>query len=129
MISRLLTTAGLFACAVFLSACQPPTQFYWGSYEESLFSRQQQTGAGGEAQAASMLLSTISEAEPGKAPIGPGIHADYGYLLFKQGQVNEAIAEMQKEAAAYPESKPLMDTMISRIQERKNKEKEKKPTP
>lgn len=74
-----------------------------------------------------MLLSTMSHVEPGKAPIGPGIHADYGYLLFKQGQVDEAIAEMQKEAAAYPESKPLMDTMISRIQERKNKEK--KPTP
>ncbi len=57
-----------------------------------------------------------------------GVHADYGYLLFKQGKADEAIAELQEEAALYPESKPLMETMVSRIQGQEETEKEKKPT-
>jgi hypothetical protein len=129
MMPRLFTLTILFACALSVSACLPPTQFYWGSYEESLFSRQQHAGAGGEAEAATMLLATINDAQTNNAKVGPGIHADYGYLLFKQGRTDEAIAELQKESALYPESKPLMDTMASRIQGRKEKEKEKKPTP
>lgn len=129
MMPRLVTVVAVFACAMGVTACMPAPQFYWGSYEESLYSRQQHAGAGGETEAATMLLATINDAQATNAKVGPGIHGDYGYLLFKQGQVDEAIAEMQKEAAAYPESKPLMDTMVSRIQGRKDKEKEKKPTP
>ncbi|HMI38376.1 MAG TPA: DUF4810 domain-containing protein [Nitrospiraceae bacterium] len=112
-----------------VSACLPAKQFYWGSYEDSLYSRQQHAGANGEAEAASMLLATINEPQADNGKVGPGIHADYGFLLFKQGRTDEAIAELQKESALYPESKPLMETMFSRIQGRKDKEKEKKPAP
>ena len=133
MMPRLLSFATLIVCALGVTACMPASQFYWGSYEESLYSRQQHAGAGGETEAATMLLATINDAQAANAKVGPGIHGDYGYLLLKQGRVDEAIAEMQEEAAAYPESKPLMDTMVSRIQGRKDKdkekEKEKKPTP
>jgi len=129
MMPRLLRLTILFACALSVSACLPAKQFYWGSYEESLYSRQQHAGAGGETDAATMLLATINEAQANNGKVGPGIHADYGYLLFKQGKTDEAITELQKEAALYPESKPLMETMFSRIQGQKEKEKEKKPTP
>ena len=129
MMPGLLRLTILFACALSVSACLPAKQFYWGSYEESLYSRQQHAGAGGEAEAATMLLATINEAQANNGKVGPGIHADYGYLLLKQGRTDEAIAELQKEAALYQESKPLMETMVSRIQGRKDKEKEKKPAP
>jgi hypothetical protein len=129
MMPRLFKFIILAVCAVSVSACLPAKQFYWGSYEDSLYSRQQHAGANGEAEAATMLLATINEAQANNGKVGPGIHADYGYLLFKQGKADEAITELQKEAALYPESKPLMETMFSRIQGRKEKEKEKKPTP
>ena len=129
MMPRLLRLTILFACALSVSACLPAKHFYWGSYEDCIYSRQQHAGAEGETEAATMLLATINEAQANNGKVGPGIHADYGYLLFKQGKADEAIAELQKEAALYPESKPLMETMFSRIQGRKEKEKEKKPTP
>jgi hypothetical protein len=130
MMIRLFRLTILFACAVSVSACLPAKQFYWGSYEDSLYSRQQHAGANGETEAATMLLATINEAQTGNGKVGPGIHADYGYLLFKQGRTDEAIAELQKESALYPESKPLMETMVSRIQGRMDKvKKDKKPTP
>ena len=126
---RLVKFTILAICALSVSACLPAKQFYWGSYEDSLYSRQQHAGAGGEAEAATMLLATINEAQTNNGKVGPGIHADYGYLLFKQGRADEAVTELQKEAALYPESKPLMETMVSRVQGRKEKEKEKKLTP
>jgi hypothetical protein len=129
MMPRLFRLTILFACAVSVSACLPAKQFYWGAYEESLYSRQQHAGVGGEAEAATMLLATINEAQANNGKVGPGIHADYGYLLLKQGKAGEAITELRKEAALYPESKPLMETMVSRIQGQKEKEKERKPTP
>ncbi len=61
MIPRLFKFTILAVCALSVSACLPAKQFYWGSYEESLFSRQQHAGAGGEAEAATMLLATINE--------------------------------------------------------------------
>ena len=125
VLSLILTTLTLSSIA-----CAPQKQFYWGSYEDSLFSRQQEAGAGGEASAVAMLASTINESQSSATQkVGPGIYADYGYLLFKQGKPDEAIAELQKEASLYPESKLLMDSMISRIQGRKDKGKEKKPAP
>ncbi len=102
----------LCVCALSMTACLPQKQFYWGSYEESLFYRQQHAGAGGENDATTKLLATIEEAQTTNMKVGPGIHADYGYLLFKQGKPEEAIEELQKEAMLYPESKPLMETMV-----------------
>lgn len=127
MMQRLVIFTLLIACTLSLSACQPKTQFYWGSYEDSLYTRQQHAGAGGEAEAMTALLGTINDAQSTNMKVGPGIHADYGYLLFKQGRAAEAIGELQKEAALYPESKTLMETMVSRIQGRKEKEKEARP--
>lgn len=130
MKSRLASCSVLLGFVLALTACLPQKQFYWGSYEDSLFSRQQHAGEEGETGAAAMLVSTINEAQSNPDyKVGPGIHADYGYLLLKQGKPDDAIAEFQKEASLYPEAQPLMNTMISRIQERKKKEAEAKPAP
>ena len=123
-----------FATLLFLGlalttqACAPQKPFYWGSYEDGLFTRVQHAGQGGETEAVALLVRTISDASlVGTQKIGPGIHADYGYLLFKQGKVDEAIFELEKEASLYPEARPLMDTMISRMQMRRDKEKKSAP--
>ena len=111
------------------TACTP-RQFYWGTYEDTLYTREQQAGATGENEAATTLAAIIDEASAaGDLKVAPGIHADYGYLLFKQGKPDEAIAQLQQEATLYPESKVLMEKMVSRIQGLKDQRKEKKPTP
>lgn len=127
---RLVRSVLLISLVVSLSACMPQRQFYWGQYEDSLYARHQHAGTGGEAHASGMLATTLAAPPTSVSQkVGPGIHADYGYLLFKQGRPDEAIAQFQQEAATYPESKLLMDSMVSRIQERKKKDQEKTPTP
>ena len=129
MKSRVFLCTSLYLGLLFTSAGCVQHQFYWGSYEDSLFSRQQHAGPEGETGAATMLIATINEAQANpEHRVGPGIHADYGFLLLKQGNTDEAIAQFTKEGALFPEAKPLMDTMITRIQERKRKEVEGKHT-
>jgi hypothetical protein len=120
---RSVALFAVLAALIGLTGCAPQQQFYWGSYEESLYSRQQQPGPGGDLKASGMLLSTITEAQSYNAKIPPGVHADYGYLLFKQGQIDEAVAQLQKELALYPESMPFMHTMMERMQARGKQKK------
>lgn len=122
----LFRQALLLAVLALLSACAQQ-QFYWGSYEDSLYYRYQHPGEQGEAQAFSMLVATINEAEQIKAKVAPGVYADYGYLLFKQGKADEAITAFQKEAQLFPESTQLMETMVERIQARQMHEKKRSP--
>ena len=123
MRSRVIDRTSLLLGLLLITTGCVQHQFYWGSYEESLFSRQQHAGEEGETGAAAMLISTINEAQANpEHRVGPGIHADYGYLLLKQGKTEEAIAQFTTEGALFPEAKPLMNTMITRIQDRQKKE-------
>ena len=102
-----------------LAACAPPPLFYWGHYEESLYKRHTDASDLGQAEAFKMLELTIQEAEAKNSRVPPGVYADYGYLLFKQGKVEDAVVFFRKEAETYKESKYLMDSVISRIERKK----------
>src|SRR5262245_36273997 len=102
MKSQVICTSLILGLVLTTTGCVQK-QFYWGTYEDSLFSRQQHAGPDGETGAATMLIATINEAQSNPDhKVGPGIHADYGYLLLKQGNTDEAIAQFQKEASLYP---------------------------
>ena len=68
-----------------LPACGQPALYHWGEYEENLYLRATDTSEKAQAEAVRMLESTINEAEENNARLAPGVYADYGYLLFKQG--------------------------------------------
>jgi hypothetical protein len=57
------------------------------------------------------MASTIKTAEATNRRVGPGIYAEYGYLLMMQGKQQEAIASFDKEKLMWPESSQLMDKM------------------
>ena len=101
-----------------LPACGQPALYHWGEYEENLYLRATDTSEKAQAEAVRMLESTINEAEQNNARLAPGVYADYGYLLLKQGRTQEAMANFKKEAGLYPESKYFMDSVISRIQDK-----------
>lgn len=101
-----------------LPACAQPPMFHWGKYEDSLYLRATDTSEKAQAEALTMLESTIREAEENGSRLAPGVYADYGYLLFKQGRTQEALLNFKKETDLYPESKYFMDSVVSRIRDR-----------
>ncbi len=117
MTHRLICQSYVLLATLWLSACAPAPMYHWGAYEDSLYKQYSDASDSGQAEAFKMLQATIQEAEADHARVPPGVYADFGYLLFQQGKVDAAIVALQKEGELYPESKQLMDTMISRIQE------------
>jgi hypothetical protein len=101
----------LVSTALLLTACATTQKKYaWGSYDHSLYVYYKDPATA--AALAQSLEATISAAEKTNAIVGPGIYAEYGYLLLQQGNSTAAIDAFRKEASHWPESKVFMDHMI-----------------
>jgi hypothetical protein len=99
------------SASLLLTACATPQKKYaWGSYDHSLYVYYKDPATA--AALAQSLEATISAAEKTNAVVGPGIYAEYGYLLLQQGNSTAAIDAFRKEASHWPESKVFMDHMI-----------------
>ena len=117
MTSRTFRALTLWAC-LGVTGCAP-SLYDWGEYEDSLYIRQKDASESGQAEAFKMLEAMTQEADAKNYRVPPGVYADYGYLLFKQGKPDQAITYFRKEAVLYKESKYLMDSIISRIEQKK----------
>jgi hypothetical protein len=99
------------ADAVLVAGCATTQQKYaWGTYDHSLYVYYKDPATA--AALAQSLEATINAAEKTNAVVGPGIYAEYGYLLLQQGNATSAIDAFHKEASRWPESKVFMDHMI-----------------
>lgn len=114
----LLSTAILTGCAT-----APRSLYDWGDYEDSLYRRYtQQDFAKAEAAVYRMLPQV-----DGRGRVPPGVYADYGFLLYRRGELAAAVRYFGKEKAAYPESTLLMDKLIARIGQRGDPAAAKRP--
>ena len=113
IVLAILAVSALGGCATRL--------YHWGQYEDSLHTRVTDASAEGRQKAFLMLEQTIQQAEQAGQRVPPGVYADYGYLLYQRNRPNEAVRYLRKEAELYPEAKPLMESMISRIDQKQAK--------
>jgi len=100
----------VLALASLVGCVQRQTMYHWGNYDAALY-RHYQNPAEREAWIAA-LRTTILAAEERGARVGPGLYAEYGYVLLEEGSTKEAVAYFEKEKAGWPESAVLMEKMI-----------------
>lgn len=105
----------VICCIIFPGACAPRSLYYWGNYEEYLYNNNLKSDP---EKAFNILSEIITNAErTPAAKLGPGLYAEYGFMLYKQGKTDEAVIYFSKESEAFPESEPLMNKLIARIKE------------
>lgn len=110
MVRRILIF--LTALAVLtLSGCATPNMYYWGDYEDALYSHYETPGRMHEFSR--NLLSIIAEARENKRPVPPGIYAEYGYVLMQMGHPSAAIMYYKLEKRHWAVSAKLMNRMIA----------------
>lgn len=99
--------------ALALAACAQPTppKYDWGHYSQGLVAMDADPSTAGAYEA---ILVKIINNPNGKVP--PGIYAEYGYMLQKQGDTKGAIAMYAREKSAWPESGFFMDKLIATLQ-------------
>ena len=111
---------GVLACT--MVGCATPSIYYWGNFEDGLHNRYITQD---QAQADVYLFETIRTAEQQNLRVPPGAYADYGFLLFKRGDREGAIAYFEKEKRLFPESSAFMTKLIERVKQKDAETKEK----
>lgn len=105
-----------------LSGCGPQKKYYWGGYENDLYSLYKSPQAPeDEASYMTQLSILIENAKESKGLVPPGIYAEYGYSLLKTGKYSEAIEYFEREKSTWPEASPLMERLIANIHVLMNK--------
>jgi len=77
------------------------------------------------AAAQAIYERTLTEIQQRNGRVPPGLFADYGFLLYLRGDGGGAVRAFESEKRLFPEAAPLMDTLITRVQQKQGLE----PTP
>ena len=95
-----------------LAGCVAPSRFEWGNYEAGLY-----TYAKRPDQRATYRRALEEAIQKGRASnrVAPGLLAELGYLHLEDGKIPSAIALFEEEKVLFPESKKLMNDVISKI--------------
>lgn len=103
-----------------LAACvtQPRPLYHWGDYQPEVYSYFQGDGQSIEAQQIK-LEANVQQALAKGQTLPPGFHAHLGLLYLKTGQADRARAAFQTEEAQFPESKPYMDFLLKKFDQKK----------
>lgn len=109
-------------CCIALAGCKAKPTYYWGDYEGSLSATFKDPNA-----LESVIADyeyTISEGERPSKKVPPGIYAELGTAYFQMNNLEKAETYYKKELATWPQSRGLMESMISNIQRQKSKSSE-----
>jgi len=99
-----------------VSCVQQKTLYNWGKIQETSY---QYMKYGTEKDLEKLLKTyqyAIDNQKKGRMTVQPGICADYGFLLIKQGEVEKGLKFMKMEIALYPESAVFIEQIIKRIE-------------
>ena len=66
----------------------------------------------------------ISKMESSNQKVAPGLYAELGTLYLQAGDANKAIAMYTKEREVWPESRGLMDALITNLAKRASEKDE-----
>jgi hypothetical protein len=85
---------GIIVAVSFLAACGPSTNFYWGSYEATLYEKYQDSSG-----------------------IAPGINLHIAMLYSQMGNMDAAKQFIRAEELLYPQSKPLTNSIFKKLKQ------------
>lgn len=112
-----ITLIGLFVLGLLFSGCvnQSKPLYNYGNYNESYYAYKKDLNAESMLVLQKSIEKVIKNAGESTARrVPPGMYANLGYIYLKNGKINEAIANFEKEKVIYPEAAHFMDRMIKK---------------
>jgi hypothetical protein len=101
------TTIFIFLLSILiLAGCGTTSKdtFYWGNYSATLYDYKKNPDEKTLEAHKKEILSLIEYADKWERKVPPGVYAEYGYLLLKEGNETEGMEYLDKEVTLYPES-------------------------
>lgn len=109
-----------------LIGCGAHSRYQWSGYDTKMYKHYKNPAE--REEFVQGLKDIIDKSEPaGKVP--PGIYAEYGFVMFEEGNNQQAINYYEKEANKWPESRAFMNKLIAMANNRmKNQKENARPT-
>jgi hypothetical protein len=109
-----MTLTTKYLCFLFLLfsliGCGAHTRYNWSNYDTKLYKHYKNPTE--REEFVQSLKEILDNADPeGKVP--PGIYAEYGFVMYEQGNNQQAVLYFQKEADKWPESRAFMTKLIA----------------
>ena len=108
-----------FILSIIIVGCGTTSKdtFYWGDYSTTLYEYKKNPGEETFEAHKKELMSLMEYSTENNKTVPPGLNAEYGYILLKEGFEDEGLEYLSKEIELYPESAPF----INRIKNEYNK--------
>jgi hypothetical protein len=107
-----------------LSGCATRSSglYRWGDYDKALYEAYKEPEKTTELVLNLENLTTGVEKERLRMP--PGLYAELGTLYLQMGELDKALAMYARERDTWPESKGLMDALITNLKRRETASKQ-----
>jgi hypothetical protein len=107
----------LLTLIVLITGCSSVSQggYYWGNYSLSYFEMVKDRTPETVSRRITALEEIIDGSSERELRVPPGVHAELGMLFIDSGRNEEGVAQLEAEIAVYPESKPFIDRLLSRL--------------
>jgi hypothetical protein len=113
---KILFIAGCFL--LLAGGCVQQKMLYnWGKYQQASYSYVKNNTEEDLEKLLKEYQYLIDNQNGARKTVPPGIYADYGFLLVKQGKVKEGLELMKMEIALYPESAVFIERIIKRLEQ------------
>ena len=110
------TTIALLLFAGLLTSCgSSPALSSWGNYEQTAYAVAQHPTPARLRALGMVYVQLITQPEGLRKTPPPGLCAEYGYLLAKQGDTERGVKLLEKEAELYPESAVFVRRLIKQL--------------
>ncbi len=103
------------ATAMLTGCAQQQGLYHWGSYEDQIYAMYSSPGKSSPDEQIAKLEADSEKARAKSRTPPPGHYAHLGYLYFQTGKLDQAVASFETEKVLFPESRPYMDRLISRL--------------
>ncbi len=109
----------IIICLFFLSllpSCAPQPLFYWGDYSETLYDYKKNPDEKTLDAHKKSLQDIVDQSSKMDKRVPPGVYAEYGYILLKEGKDQDGLVYLDKEQALYPESTVFIQRIKDEMQ-------------
>lgn len=100
--------------ALFCS-CAPKGLYYWGKYDQATYKYNKYQTEESIENLIEVYEKIIKNKNKGsRHSVPPGVYADYGYLLIKNGEIEKGENMLEKEIEIYPESIKVVQYVLNK---------------
>ena len=120
-----MTSGTKYLCVLLLIisliGCGAHSRYNWNNYDTKMYQHYKNPAERDEFVQA--LKEILDNAEP-EGNVPPGIYAEYGFVMYEQGNNQQAVIYYQKEANKWPESRAFMTKLIAIANNRATNQKQ-----